>query len=202
MFVLGITQIGFAAENDISVIFNGTQLTFDVPPQIINDNTMVPMRAIFEAFGATVEWDNDTNTASAYKDDRFVRLTIGDANMYINDEAVPLETPACVINDRTLVPVRAVSQAFNLGVQWNEYMKQVIIDEIPYYDTNALLAQVKADLSIPDRDTITYTISEPDYKMALREYVVWFKFYENDTEMASASWCLTTQQYYTRYSDF
>ena len=50
------------AENDIQVKLDGKTLSFDVPPQIINDRTMVPLRAIFEALGATVDWNQETKT--------------------------------------------------------------------------------------------------------------------------------------------
>ena len=53
-----ITALG--TFNGIKVIYNEKAIDFDVPPQIINDRTMVPLRAIFEAIGATVNWDEAT----------------------------------------------------------------------------------------------------------------------------------------------
>ena len=50
---------------DISVYLDGQPLTFDVQPQIINGRTVVPLRAIFEAMGAKVNWDGDTQTVTA-----------------------------------------------------------------------------------------------------------------------------------------
>lgn len=193
------------AEENIAVLLDGNQIAFDVQPQMINDRTMVPMRAIFEALGATVEWDESTNTASAQKDDKSIIITIGSTDMYVNGEIVALDSPACVVDNRTLVPVRAISESFGLNVNWDEGTKTVKITTgpaIPYYDKDALLSYIKSELNIPERDSITYTISEPEFKMALQEYVVWFNFYENGEEMASASWCLSTDQFYTRYSNF
>ena len=46
----------------ITVLLDGSPMTFAVPPQIINGSTMVPMRAIFDALGATVRWDGTTRT--------------------------------------------------------------------------------------------------------------------------------------------
>ena len=48
-----------ASNDDIKVLVDGTELTFDVPPQIIDDYTMVPMRGIFEALGYDVVWDEE-----------------------------------------------------------------------------------------------------------------------------------------------
>lgn len=47
------------ASEEITVCLNGTPLEFDVPPQLINDRTMVPMRKIFEALGAAVDWNGE-----------------------------------------------------------------------------------------------------------------------------------------------
>ena len=44
--------------------YNGTQITPDVPQQIINGSFMLPLRAVGEAINADVEWDVDTKTAS------------------------------------------------------------------------------------------------------------------------------------------
>ena len=47
----------------ITVFIDGKQVEFDVPPMLNGGRTLVPMRAVFEALGAEVTWDNDTNTA-------------------------------------------------------------------------------------------------------------------------------------------
>jgi len=47
---------------EITVLLNGEAIEFDVPPQIIDNRTMVPLRAISEALDAKVEWDEQTQT--------------------------------------------------------------------------------------------------------------------------------------------
>ena len=115
------------AENDIKVMLDGNALSFDVPPQIINDRTMVPLRAIFEALGASVDWNQETRTVTSTKGDTTIKLTINSNTMYVNNNAVTLDTPACVVNDRTLVPVRAISEAYKTTVDWNGDTKTVSI---------------------------------------------------------------------------
>ncbi|MGQ9532395.1 MAG: copper amine oxidase N-terminal domain-containing protein, partial [Desulfotomaculales bacterium] len=66
-----------AEEQDIRVQVDGRYLSFDVPPMIENGRTLVPLRALFEALGAEVQWDGETQTVSAVKGDVTVRLTIG-----------------------------------------------------------------------------------------------------------------------------
>lgn len=106
------------AEPDISVTLDGEYLSFDVPPQIINDRTMVPLRTIFEALGARVDWNEATQTVTSAKDNKTIQLTIDSNIMYVNNNAVMLDVPACVINDRTLVPIRAVAESFECNVDY------------------------------------------------------------------------------------
>lgn len=119
------------AEDYISVTLDGQKLSFDVPPQIINERTMVPLRAIFEALGTDVDWDQSTQTVTSSKDNITIRLTIDSNTMYVNGNTVLLDTPACVVNERTLVPVRAISEAFNTTVDWDNGTRTVIISSQP-----------------------------------------------------------------------
>ena len=121
-----------ASNDDIKVLVDGTELTFDVPPQIIDDYTMVPMRGIFEALGYDVEWRGDSSITAINKtDDRFISLIIDNSFMtacaysyfygawwryevygrpyyglYDNIRKAPI-----IIDDYTFVPVRAISEA-------------------------------------------------------------------------------------------
>lgn len=117
---------GFAEDN-ISVTLNGEALTFDVPPQLIDNRTMVPLRKIFEAMGAVVDWNNDIQTVTATKGNEKVIATINSKNVYINGEIKILDVPPMVVNDRTMVPVRFVAESFGANVDWNESTRTVII---------------------------------------------------------------------------
>lgn len=130
MITAAAASPSFAAD-DISVTLDGRKLSFDVPPQIINERTMVPLRAIFEALGADVDWNQATQTVTSSKDDITIRLTIDSNIMYVNGNTVVLDTPACVVNERTLVPVRAISEAFNTTVDWDNDTRTVIISSQP-----------------------------------------------------------------------
>ncbi len=118
MLLLVTTCVTVSAETPIRVLLHGKEIAFDVPPQIINSRTMVPLRAIFEALGASVEWDGKTRTVTSVKEDVTIQLTIEDATMHVNDTTVTLDTPACIVDSRTLVPVRAISEAFGILVEW------------------------------------------------------------------------------------
>lgn len=99
----------------------------DVPAFIENDRTLVPMRAIFEALGADVEWDGETATATASKDGRVVKITEGSNIAYVDSEAQELDVTAMTRNDRFVVPVRFVSEAFNAKVVWDPFSQSVLI---------------------------------------------------------------------------
>lgn len=120
-----------AEEMPITVIYNGTEIEFDQPPVTMYDRTLVPMRAIFEAMGATVTWVADTETILATKDGITIALQIDNNILFKNDgsgtQQVELDVPAQLVGERTLVPVRAISEAFTANVGWDEATKTVTI---------------------------------------------------------------------------
>jgi hypothetical protein len=93
-------------------------LTFEVPPIEENGRTLVPLRAIFEALGATVTWDEITNTVTAVKGNTTVILQIGSTTATINGQFKKLDVPAKTVNGRTLAPLRFVGEAFGGTVMW------------------------------------------------------------------------------------
>jgi len=114
-------------DEGIKVLLNGTKLTFDVPPQLINGRTMVPMRKIFEEMGAQVEWDNDTQTVTATKDDIIIIMKINNVVISVKGEEITLDVPPQLVDGRTLVPVRAVVEGLGADVQWDGMTQTVII---------------------------------------------------------------------------
>lgn len=111
----------------ISVLYDGKRIGFDQLPVIENGRTLVPLRAIFEKIGAAVEWDGETQTVTATKDDVTVSLTINNTTATKNGQAITLDVPAKIVNGRTLVPVRFVSDCFGVGVDWNGDIQTVIL---------------------------------------------------------------------------
>lgn len=117
------------APSSISVKLNGKALDFDVAPQIINDRTMVPMRKIFESMGAAVDWNQDTRTVTSTKGDKTITMTIDNPEMKVNDDTVALDSAPTIVDDRTLVPVRAIAEAFGSKVDWDGDTKTVTITD-------------------------------------------------------------------------
>lgn len=121
--VLSLTSVVSAFAATPTVYVDGEKLVTDVEPFIEEDRTMVPMRAIFEAVGASVTWDQDTQTVISIKNDEatqnVVVLQIGNTSAFVNSESVALDVPAKVINDRTFVPLRFVMESLDANVDWN-----------------------------------------------------------------------------------
>lgn len=133
--LIGATSV---SADEISVELDGNPIEFDVKPEIIDGRTMVPLRKIFEEIGASVKWDNDTQTVSARKNKKTITLSIDSADLQIDKgdtdeegnpiyETVTLEVPAQIVSGRTLVPARAISESFGLNVDWDEDNQKVII---------------------------------------------------------------------------
>lgn len=113
----------------IKVKVNNELVVFDQPPVLENGRTLVPLRAIFEALGAEVGWDDPTQTVTASKGETEISLQIGSTQMNVNADIKTLDVPAKLVNGRTLVPVRAISEAFGCKVDWVEGTQTVLISQ-------------------------------------------------------------------------
>lgn len=124
----------FAAD-DVTVKLNGKDINFDVAPIIENGRTLVPLRAIFEALGAQVYWDDTNKTVISAMGDVNCVFQIGNANMFVSTTtnaktetvAKTLDVPAKIVEDRTLIPLRAVSEAYSCTVDWDGNTRTVTI---------------------------------------------------------------------------
>ena len=116
-----------ASAQEITVLYKGEKLTFDVSPKIENDRVMVPMRTVFEAFGAKVKWDGESGTVTAKKKSDTVEMTVNSTEMKKNDEEITSDVAPVIENGRTLIPLRAVSELLDLEVSWDDETKTVSI---------------------------------------------------------------------------
>lgn len=119
-------------ENTIGAFINGIDIDFskydNVTPEIENGRTLVPLRAVVEALGADVDWDEDTQTITlSYEDDEIV-MTVGEKTAYVNGEEVSLEVSPRIRDGRTLVPVRFIAETFGLTVEWDAESETIIIE--------------------------------------------------------------------------
>ena len=109
----------------------GTQtITLDTPAYINAENyTELPLRAVSEAFGATVGWDDPSNTVTIMMGQRIVSMTIGSKTMYINGTPVQMNTAPEITNERTFIPVRDLANALGISkIDWNEASQTVTLN--------------------------------------------------------------------------
>lgn len=112
-----------------SVIVKNNLIKFDAPPYIKGGKTLVPVRAISEALGAQVTWDEATQTVSIKKDDTVVVMTPGSATVFVNGLPVTMDAPAEKTCSRTYVPLRFLAETFGLDVTWDGDNDTIDIDE-------------------------------------------------------------------------
>lgn len=121
------------ATDEITVLIDNEKIEFDVPPQIINERTMVPMRKIFETLGATVEWYGKTQHIVAKKNELNILMEIGKPTFSVTNvitgeiKEIELDSPPIIINERTLVPARAISESIGYTVDWISDTRTVLI---------------------------------------------------------------------------
>ncbi len=138
------------AEENVTVMLNGQAMDFDVAPIIQNDRVLVPMRAIFEELHCSVDYtdiDGRQIITAKLNENNSIGLVIGSDEMQIHNQKIKLDTAPIIVNDRTLVPLRAVSEAFDYDVNWDEDTKTVTISkEIPKTEYDILYGRLKVKI--------------------------------------------------------
>lgn len=111
---------------------NGTEKPIDAEgtaPVVVNDRTLLPVRAIVEEMGGAVHWDGETQTVLlTYKDD-IITLGINNPTAFLNDKKNTLDAVPAIINDRTMLPIRFIAESFGYTVDWNGAEQKVIISK-------------------------------------------------------------------------
>lgn len=114
---LFLSSVSFA--QPIRVELDGRQLSFDQPPVRIGGSLVVPLRGIFEALQAEVNYSRATRSIRANKGNTVVELTLGSREARINGRPIFLDVAADTIGGSTMVPLRFVSEALGAEVKWN-----------------------------------------------------------------------------------
>ena len=99
---------------------NGPTITMDVRPVILDDRTLIPIRFIAYALEAEIFWDGDTQEVTLTLDDESLTFEIG--------TVMPgMDVPAQIIDGRTMVPLRFISEFFGATVSWNGITREIEI---------------------------------------------------------------------------
>lgn len=147
-----------AAADGVNIVIDGESAVFTYMPFIDEGTTFVPMRAIFERLGAEIDWIANTKTVKAKLRDTEISLAVGSEVMYKNGGEVKLAKAAVILNDRTYVPLRAVSEAFGAEVSWEESTGTVIISTVKGEQTEKAEATASP---APQNPTAAYPTPQP-----------------------------------------
>lgn len=147
------TFLNVSAETDIKIIIDDVNQSYDQMPQILNGRTLVPLRGIFEALGAKVEWVDETKTIIGSKGQNTVVLQVESTSAVMNNKNITLDVAPKIINSRTMVPVRFISEALGAEVQWVDETKTVVITSNEYKDEILEKEQAEKGLVIIDYES-------------------------------------------------
>jgi hypothetical protein len=209
MVTMLLFSVTVTSENSIKVLLDGETIVFDTAPIIENGTTLVPLRAIFEALGATVQWYGDTNTVVSVLEDTTITLTINSEIAYKNDVPIELLLAPKIVNERTLVPVRFIAESFGLEVGWDGTTQTVIMtsfeDDVDWvsatidslgYTNNTLItvdggdlsgsreANVKVDVGYGEREYWAFTNAYGQLVAVIAENIV---LQDDETELVTST---------------
>lgn len=128
------------SDTQINILYNDSVIQYqDVKPVNTDGRVMIPFRVVLESMGATVEYDDSQRLVTAKKDDIEIKFTLMDDTIYVNkngeESTVKMDTPMIIVEDRTLVPIRFMSEALGMQVGWDGDTETVLVmDYDDYFD--------------------------------------------------------------------
>ncbi|WP_058300753.1 stalk domain-containing protein [Gorillibacterium timonense] len=158
-----------ASVGAVTILLDGYPLPFPVAPIIIKGTTLVPFRAISEALGVSVQWEQKTGRITAVKQDstskKTIILTVGSKQALVNGKAVPLALAPTVIQGSTMIPLSFFSQQFGASVSWTQSTQTVTIVSPPkdmYTLAFYALSSYDERSYLPNFDEVTFGWSRVD----------------------------------------
>lgn len=134
------------------LFLEGRTIEYDVPPTIREGRTLVPVRAITEGLGAEVNWEESTRTVTVSRDDKIIELVIDSRVVKVNGEEMEIDVPAEIVNNRTIVPIRFISEILEEDVRYNESTGDIDIGltNIEELEAASVIKEILNNLSLKD----------------------------------------------------
>ena len=147
IFIFSVTGVcvNAAGESKIDVVYHGNAIEFDAEPYYKNGRIMVPVRAIFEAMGAKVDWDEETQTAIATMGETTVSMKCGSSNYTINGIGYTMDAAVEKHYDRIFAPARYVAESFGRKISYHQGSETAYIS-----DTNEYSYYENLSVAVPD----------------------------------------------------
>ncbi|WP_020614895.1 copper amine oxidase N-terminal domain-containing protein [Paenibacillus daejeonensis] len=176
----------FAATYPIQI--DGVTLTSEVKPEMKNDRLMVPLRVISENLGATVDWT--TGQVTLTKNDLKITLSLADGKVMKNGAPLQVDAKPYLSNDRLLVPIRLIAEAFGAGVNYKDGQVSVQapslkIDGVPVasllYEYRMIMGGVVQDIhGSANREALYHYLTEHlGEKVEAPEHYAWHALIDN-----------------------
>ena len=143
----------------IDILVNNQSVIMDVKPVLIEGRTLVPVAAITQALNGEVHWDPSTKTVTITRNLDIIMLQLENNTAIVNGEHIILDVPAQAIDNRTMVPVGFIAQAFGEKVEWDSSARTVLINSNPVINQTPLENSniINPPISLHNSQTIDQT---------------------------------------------
>lgn len=169
----------------IKVEIDGEVVRFDQGAVSINGRTLVPMRTIFEELESTVQWDAKTKSITAVRGTKKIGLVIGSKTATVNGQKIALDVPPQIINGRTLVPLRFISEALGAKVDWNNQTKTVSITTYDFAERYYFVNLQTLNLEVISEDRYYQEVDQPNSSKELVSDVVFNSYLDKTRDFFS-----------------
>ena len=170
LFVVGFSTFAVNAENEKTITMqidnplisvNGVSKNIDengTVPTIIDNRTFIPVRALIESLGGSANWNNETKTAILTYNNDEIKLTVDSKIAYYNNNSTELDTAPVIVNGRTMLPVRFISESFGFDVDWNSESKVITISEKAKDETTEETTEITTEnVTVTEESTVEQT---------------------------------------------
>ena len=157
--------LSFCNQYPVQLLLDGQKIITgakDVPPVIVKERTLIPVRALVEAMGGQVSWDNEKQEVGIVVDGKIVTLTIGSNIAFVNSVAKQLDVPAMIIDHdgdyygSTMIPVRFTAEGLGCMVPWDDPTRSVVIvrQKTVVSDPGTTANNETNEVTLPDVNTV------------------------------------------------
>ncbi|NRR24094.1 stalk domain-containing protein [Brevibacillus sp. MS2.2] len=150
----------------ISVVVDGRGVQSDVSPIHQNGRMLVPIRIVAEATGSEVSYEAKTQKVLLNKKGKHITLTIGSQAAYVDGKRLKMDVSPIIVDKRTLVPIRFISEAFGYQVQWDEMSAVAYIQSKPVEDKAASVKYSLNPYVVQQGDTLSKIAASHDTSMS------------------------------------
>jgi hypothetical protein len=132
VFSLSLPVFAIDKVPPISVKINENYILMDTKPVLMEKTVYVPLRFVANALNAEVIWDGDNRKITINDDEKCIEMTLDSKIVLVNGEQYELQSPPPVIDNRTMVPIRFITENMNCKVEWKQatYTVEVVREDI------------------------------------------------------------------------